>query len=56
MTDCPTQLTFEFHRRQAVVADCNGGLISSDAGLLPIRQLDQRLGWTAESACRFQDG
>jgi hypothetical protein len=50
MTDCPTQLTFEFHRRQAVVADFDGGLISSDAGLLPIRQLDHRLGWTAAVA------
>jgi len=47
MTDCPQQVTFEFHPRKDVVADFHGGLISSDAGLLPIRQLDQRLGWTA---------
>ena len=46
MTDCRQQLTFDFHPRKAVVADFGGGLISSDAGLLPIRQLDQRLGWT----------
>lgn len=46
MTDCRTQLTFDFHPRKAVVAGFDGGLISSDAGLLPIRQLDQRLGWT----------
>jgi len=50
MTACPAQLTFDFHPRQAVVADFHGGLISSDAGLLPIRQLDQRLGWTAAVA------
>lgn len=50
MTACPTQLTFDFHRRKAIVADFDGGLISSDAGLLPIRQLDQRLGWTAAVA------
>jgi len=50
MTDCREQLTFDFHPRQAVVADFQGGLISSDAGLLPIRQLDQRLGWSAAVA------
>ena len=50
MTDCPEQLTFDFHRRKAVVADFHGGLISSDAGLLPVRQLDQRLGWSAAVA------
>jgi len=50
MTDCPEQLTFDFHRRQAVVADFHGGLIRSDAGLMPLRQLDERLGWTAAVA------
>lgn len=47
MTDCREQLTFDFNRRKVVVADFDGGLISSDTGLLPIRQLDQRLGWSA---------
>ena len=55
MTDCRTQLTFDFHRRKAVVADFDGGLISSDTGLLPIRQLDQRLGWTAAVADVLED-
>jgi len=50
MTDCPEQLTFDFHPRKAIVADFDGGFISSDAGLLPIRQLDQRLGWSAAVA------
>ena len=50
MTACQTQLTFDFLPRKAVVADFCGGLISSDAGLLPIRQLDQRLGWSATVA------
>jgi len=37
MTDCPGQVIFQFHRRKAiVVADFNGDLISSDAGLWPI--------------------
>jgi len=32
MTVCPTQLTFDFHPRKAIIADFKGGLISSDAG------------------------
>jgi len=55
MTDCPTQLTFDFHPRKAVIADFDGGLISSDAGLLPIRQLDRRLGWSAAVADILDD-
>jgi len=55
MTDCREQLTFDFHRRQAVVADFHGGLITSDAGLLPLRQLDQRLRWTATVADVLDD-
>jgi len=55
MTDCPTQLTFDFHPRKAVVADFDGGCISSDAGLLPIRDLDDRLGWSAAVADVLDD-
>ena len=55
MTDCPAQLTFDFHPRKGIVADFDGGLISSDAGLLPIRQLDQRLGWTTAVADIISD-
>ena len=56
MTACPQQLTFDFHPSKDVVADFHGGLISSDAGLLPIRQLDHRLGWTAAVADVLTDG
>lgn len=55
MTDCKSQLTFDFYPRKEVIADFNGGHISSDAGLLPIRQLDQRLGWSAAVADILSD-
>ena len=55
MTACPQQLTFDFLPRKAVIADFDGGLISSDAGLLPIRQLDGRLGWSAAVADILND-
>ena len=55
MTDCPEQLTFDFHPRQDVVADFHGGLISSDAGLLPIRQLDDRLRYTRRLVAGLSD-
>ena len=55
MTDCREQLTFSFYPSKQVVADFQGGLISSDAGLLPIRELDGRLGWTARVAEQIVD-
>jgi len=50
MTDCREQVTFSFHPCIEVVADFQGGQISSDAGLLPVIDLDRRLGWTARIA------
>ena len=55
MTDCHQQLTFSFCPSKQVVADFQGGLITSDAGLLPIRELDQRHGWTARVAEQIVD-
>ena len=55
MTHCAEKLTFDFHPRQDVVADFCGGQISSDAGLLPLIELDRRLGWTAQIAACLND-
>jgi len=46
MTDCIAQLGFSFHKKRQVVANFSGGHLTSDAGLLPLRELDHRLGWT----------
>ena len=42
MTLCIPQLSFSFYRYQPIHADFSGGQITSDAGLLPLRDFDQR--------------
>jgi len=54
-TDCCFQLTFWDLGRQEVTVDFDGGQIVTDAGLLPIRLLDQQLGVLAEIADRLAD-
>ena len=45
MTDCtPTPLLFATPNRRKIVADFNGGDITSDAGLLLLRQVEQNIG------------
>jgi len=55
MTDCPEQITFSFHPSKDVLVDFQGGQISSDAGLLPLIELDRRLGWTAQVSSLLHD-
>lgn len=44
MTDCnPTFLEFQVHNGRRVVADFDGGDITSDAGVLLLRQTDERI-------------
>ena len=56
MTEC-TQSSFEFepHFRRAVVADFQGGTMTSDAGALLLRQVDRRLGLLRRLAGCFTD-
>ena len=54
-TGCPRQLELCEVNRQQVTVTFDGEQIVSDAGLLPIRQLDQQLGILAEAARRLPD-
>jgi len=55
MTVRTKKITLLFHSRKEVVADFRGGQISSDAGLLPLVELDRRLDWTAQIAAQLDD-
>jgi hypothetical protein len=50
VTECSRQLTFSFYDNKQLVADFKGGQISSDGGLLPVRELAERLGWLGQAA------
>jgi hypothetical protein len=48
-------LVFEFLGRQRVEVEVSKSPLSSDAGLLPIREFDRRLGWTEGFAAQLTD-
>lgn len=48
-------LVFEFLGRQRVEVEESKAPLSSDAGLLPIREFDRRLGWTEGFAAQLTD-
>ncbi len=44
MTDCNTQMTFPWYKKRNLIVDFEGGEITSDAGLLLVRQADDAIG------------
>ena len=54
-TEWTEQLEFFEVGRQQVTMSFDGGQVVSDAGLLPIRELDLKLGILAEAAGRMPD-
>lgn len=48
MTPCISQLNFSFYSPKPIRADFDGGQISTDAGLLALRQFDQQYHLTAD--------
>jgi hypothetical protein len=55
MTECSAQLLLGFHRQLPVRLDFDAPEISSDGGLLLLRQMDDRLGLTAGFAACLDD-
>jgi hypothetical protein len=52
---CAFQLAFDFGTAKPVVVELSAAQVSSDAGLLPIRQLDEQLGLTRQFAEALTD-
>src|ERR671918_1120097 len=52
-TDCYTQLGFGFQPK--LVVDFAGGTLTTDAGLLLVREFDEQLGLSADVVSRLTD-
>jgi hypothetical protein len=50
------QHAFDFARDRPLIVEPSSALLSSDAGLLPVRQLDEHLGLTRQFADAVEDG
>jgi hypothetical protein len=48
-------LSFEFYQDRQLTCDFKGGRISSDTGLLAVRELAEKLGWLSEAASLIED-
>jgi len=55
MTVCSNQLTFDFYQDKDLTADFKGGQISSDTGLLAVRELEKKLGWLTDATSVLSD-
>jgi hypothetical protein len=49
------QATFSFFGEAPIVVEPSQAQLTSDGGLLPLRELDERLGWTRQFASALQD-
>jgi hypothetical protein len=49
------QLSFDFYRSKPILVEPSAAQVSTDAGLLPFRQLDERLGLTEQFAAALTD-
>ncbi|PYQ74417.1 MAG: IS1380 family transposase, partial [Acidobacteria bacterium] len=52
-TECYSQLGFRFQRK--LLVDFGGGTLTTDAGLLLVREFDEQLGLSADVVSRVTD-
>ncbi len=54
-THCDIQHAFSFRHDKEIKMDFDGGHISSDAGLIALREFDHRIGFTEQIAAGLHD-
>ncbi len=55
MTNNYTQICLSFQEAKTITIDFNGGDITTDAGLLPIREYDKKINFTKKVAQKLID-